>query len=136
LSPIVNEVVVKFIIDVVIESLWEVLIHHYRSRGLCHSIKIKGSIAVGVYWISDCWRRCDKSDTNFIDTVDNLAYFLCIPWDPSKVIIIALVPPNISAGAANITLHVEYVSTQQANSMEVTTVTDKNDMHFNPFNHS
>jgi hypothetical protein len=64
--------------------------------------------------------------------VDNLADFLCIPWDPSKVIIVALVSMNFTMGQENFTLDLKYMSARQASSIKVTTVADKNIMSFNP----
>jgi hypothetical protein len=52
------------------------------------------------------------------------------------MISIAFVPPNITVSQENLVLCVEYVSTQQANLMEVTTITDKNVMFFDLFHHS
>jgi hypothetical protein len=49
---------------------------------------------------------------------------------------VALIPPNIAVSEENIFRHVEYIFTWQANLMEVTTITDKSIMNFNPFHHS
>jgi hypothetical protein len=41
------------------------------------------------------------------------------------ICLIALVPPNVIVSQENLALHVEYVFTHEANSIEVTTITNK-----------
>jgi hypothetical protein len=68
--------------------------------------------------------------------VDDLANPLSIPWDPSEMVIVAFVPPNITVSETDISFHMEKVSTWESNSMKITTITNKNIVSFNPLNYS
>jgi hypothetical protein len=74
-------------------------------------------------------------DTNFFEMVDNLANLLSILWDPSEMVIVVLVPPNITVNETDMSLHHGIGVHKGGQFDESNHIVKRNIVSFNPFNY-